>query len=400
MRRPHGVTGRLSAYGTTIFAEMTALAVKHGAVNLAQGFPDFDGPEFLKEAAAGSMRAGHNQYARSHGLPALNRAIAESWKRSSGLSADPDTMVTVTSGCTEALAAAFLGLIEPGDGVILLEPFYDSYHAGVSMAGGVVKAVPLHRGKDGEFRLDPAELRSAVGQRTRAIVVNTPHNPTGKVFTRDELSMIASLCVEHDLLAITDEVYERLTFDAAFPHVHLATLPGMAERTVTLSSLGKTFSVTGWKVGWAIASPELSRGVRAAHQFLTFATSTPFQHSAALAVTPGGPGDGYARQLRADLREARDFLHAALTDLGFGLGRTRGTYFILADHRPVSGRIRAGMTGREFCRWLPEHAGVAAIPASAFYEHKELGEPLVRFAFCKTMETLREGATRLRRSLK
>ena len=399
MQRPHGVTARLSAYGTTIFAEMTALAVKHGAVNLAQGFPDFDGPEFLKEAAGAAVRAGHNQYARSHGLPALNRAIAESWKRSSGLDADPDTMVTVTSGCTEALAATFLGLIEPGDEVILLEPFYDSYHAGVSMAGGVVRAVPLRRGADGECRLDPAELRAAVGGRTRAIVINTPHNPTGKVFTRDELQAIAVLCVERDLLAITDEVYERLVYDPAHPHVHLATLPGMAGRTVTLSSLGKTFSVTGWKVGWAIAPPELSRGVRAAHQFLTFATSTPFQHAGAVAMTPGGEGDAYATRLCAELKEAREFLHAALEGLGFGLGVTRGTYFILADHRAVSGRVRPGMTGREFCRWLPEHAGVAAIPASAFYEHKELGEPLVRFAFCKKMETLREGVARLRRAL-
>ena len=390
---PSPIAHRLAAYGTTIFAEMTALANQHGAVNLAQGFPDFDGPDFLKDAAYEAMRGGHNQYARTHGLPVLNRAIADAWQRSAGVWVDPDAQVTVTSGCTEALAAAFLGLVNPGDEVILFEPFYDSYHAGVVMAGGVVRTVTLRPANDngGAFGFDESDLRGAFGERTRAIVVNTPHNPTGKVFTRDELALIARLCVEHDVLAITDEVYERLVYEPALPHLHLATLPGMSDRTVTLSSLGKTFSMTGWKIGWAIGSPALSKAVRAAHQFLTFATATPLQHGAAAALTRGKE---YVAGLVRQLREARDYLMEALTRVGFYVYRPDGTYFIMADHTPISG-TRGGMTDREFCRWLTAEIGVAAIPPTPFYEHAEFGRPLARFAFCKRMETLREAVRRL-----
>lgn len=380
---------RFKPYGTTVFAEMTALAVKHGAVNLAQGFPDFDGPQFLKDAAYAAMGEGHNQYARTHGVPKLSQAIAGAWKRSSGLVADPDLEVTVTSGCTEALAATFLGLIEPGDEVVLFEPYYDSYHAGVSMAGGVVRAVAL-RPRAGGFSFDEGELRAAFSARTKAIVVNTPHNPTGKVFSRAELELIGRMCIEHDVVAITDEVYERLTFDADRGHVHMATLPGMVERTITLSSLGKTFSMTGWKVGWAIGAPALSRAVRSAHQFLTFATATPLQHAAAAALTDG---EEYVRGLVSQLHEARDYLCDALARLGFGVTLPEGTYFIMADHSAVS----RGMSDKEFCRWLPEHAGVAAVPPSVFYVHPEEGRHLVRFAFCKRMETLRTAVERLQR---
>jgi aspartate/methionine/tyrosine aminotransferase len=398
-RGPGRIARRLAPYGTTIFAEMTALAVKHGAVNLAQGFPDFDGPEFLKDAAADAVRRGHNQYARTQGVPALNRVIAAAWNRRTGQTVDPDTQVTVTSGCTEALAATFLGLVEPGDGIILFEPYYDSYHAGVGMAGGMVRTVMLRRCASCEFVFDDAELRAAFDSRTRAIVVNTPHNPTGKVFTRSELELIARLCVEHDVVAITDEVYERLTLDPGQPHIHLASLPGMADRTVTLSSLGKTFSLTGWKVGWAVASAELSRAVRAAHQFLTFATATPLQHAAAAALEPDGPGEACVIDLVARLREARDYLCDALTRLGFNASRPAGTYFVMADHSAVSGRIRPGMSDREFCRWLPEHAGVAAIPPSVFYSRPEEGRGFIRFAFCKKMETLRDAVRRLEQAL-
>src|SRR3954470_11794395 len=271
------IAARFRPYGTTIFAEMTALANRCGAVNLAQGFPDFDGPEFIKRAAAAAMAAGHNQYARMQGVPELNAAIVERWQRTTGQAIDGEAQVTVTSGCTEALAATFLGLINPGDEVILFEPYYDCYHVGVTMAGGKVRPVTLRpRETVGQrsrlpagatpapqaFQFDPAELRAAFTPKTRVVVINTPHNPTGKVFSREELFLIADLCQEHNAVAITDEVYENLTFDPALPHISIATLPGMAERTVTLSSLGKSFSLTGWKTGWAVASPELTRAVR------------------------------------------------------------------------------------------------------------------------------------------
>lgn len=404
------VAERFRPFGTTIFTEMTLLAQKHGAVNLAQGFPDFDGPEFVKRAAHEAMSAGQNQYARMFGLPVLNRAIAGAWQRATGQTVDPDTQVTVTSGCTEAIAAAMLGLVNPGDEVILFEPFYDSYRASVAMAGGVPRMVALRPGSGGAgsggFEFDEAELRAAFTARTRAILVNTPHNPTGKVFSREELGVIAGLCQKHGVIALTDEVYERLTFEADMPHVSLATLPGMAERTLTMSSLGKTYSLTGWKIGWTIGTPELTRAVRAAHQFLTFATATPLQIGAAAALSEPA-GEVYVRSLVDDLRATRALLSERLARLGFVVHKPAGAYFVMADWTqvPAGGAIPGTGAGARlgevfaddaaFCRYMTEHAGVAAIPPSAFYERKELGRSMARFAFCKKRETVQMGVERL-----
>jgi aspartate/methionine/tyrosine aminotransferase len=393
------IASRFRPYGTTIFAEMTALANKHSAVNLAQGFPDFDGPDFVKQAAAAAMAAGHNQYARMQGVPELNAAIVERWRARTGQAIDGESQVTVTSGCTEALAATFLGLIEPGDEVILFEPYYDCYHVGVTMSGGTVRAVTLRPSEPGRpgagFTFDPAELRAAFTPRTKALVLNTPHNPTGKVFSREELTLIADLCNRHNIVAITDEVYEELTFDPAQPHISLAALPGMPDRTITLSSLGKTFSLTGWKIGWAVASPELTRALRSAHQFLVFCSSAPLQHGAAAALRDGA---GYIGELRSQLRDGRDYLGRALERLGFGVYWPAGTYFIMVDYAEVGRRM--GMKVPDdvaFCRRLTEEIGVAAIPPSPFYETPANGRRLARFAFCKKTATLEEAVTRLGR---
>lgn len=398
------VAHRFRPYGTTIFAEMTALANKHGAVNLSQGFPDFDGPEPFKAAAWKAMVAGHNQYGKMQGVPELNAALVDRWKRTTGMDADGETQVTVTAGCTEALAACFLGLVNPGDEVILFEPYYDCYHAGATMAGATVRSVTLRPtlrpGVIGsgfwaaeEFAFDPEQLRGAFTEKTRLIVVNTPHNPTGKVFSREELALIAELCAKHDVIAVTDEVYERLVFEPGLPHLHLASFPGMAERTVTLSSLGKTYSLTGWKIGWAIASRELTKAVRAAHQFLTFCAAVPLQHGAAAAITGG---EQEVADLVEQLRRGRDFLGRALADLGFRVYRPAGTYFIMVDHTEVSRRLGIDPPDdAAFCRKLTTDIGVAAIPPSVFYDTPANGKPLSRFAFCKRMETLEAAVKRL-----
>ncbi|MGW7468236.1 pyridoxal phosphate-dependent aminotransferase [Streptomyces xantholiticus] len=377
---------RLAEFGTTIFAEMSALALRTGSINLGQGFPDTDGPEEIREAAVRALRDGRgNQYPPGPGVPELRQAIAEHQQRFHGLVHDPDTEVLVTAGATEAIAAALLALVEPGDEVIALEPYYDSYAACIAMAGGVRVPVTLRPHEQG-FRLDLDELRDAVTDRTRLLLINTPHNPTGTVLTRDELSAIAALAVERDLLVVTDEVYEHLAFDGG--HVPLASFPGMHGRTVTISSAGKTFSFTGWKVGWVTAAAELVTAVRSAKQFLTYVSAGPFQYAVAEALRLP---DSYFDGLREDLRAKRDLLSEGLAAAGFAVHRPAGTYFVTTDVRPLG-----ESDGFAFCRALPERCGVVAIPNAVFYDHREEGAPFVRFAFCKRVDVLQEAVARLK----
>ncbi|MFF8427147.1 pyridoxal phosphate-dependent aminotransferase [Streptomyces sp. NPDC016566] len=388
--RPH-LNRRLAEFGTTIFAEMSALAVATGSINLGQGFPDTDGPEEVREAAVRALRDGRgNQYPPGPGVPELRTAVAAHQRRRYGLTYDPDTEVLVTAGATEAIAASLLALLEPGDEVVALEPYYDSYAASIAMAGGRRVPVTLRPSFDGgaRFRLDLDELRAAVTDRTRLLLINTPHNPTGTVLTRAELAAIAELAVERDLLVVTDEVYEHLVFDDA-EHLPLAAFPGMRERTVTIGSAGKTFSFTGWKVGWVTAAPELVTAVRSAKQFLTYVSSGPFQYAVAEALALP---DTYFEAFRAGMLARRDILAAGLTEAGFEVFKPAGTYFITTDIRPLGEK-----DGFAFCRALPERAGVVAIPNAVFYDDREAGAPFVRFAFCKREEVLREAAERLRR---
>ncbi len=374
-------------FGTTVFATMTKLAVETGSINLGQGFPDTDGPPALLEQAVQAIRGGFNQYPPGPGVPELRQAVADHRKDWYGLAYDPDGEVLVTVGATEAIAATILALCEPGDEVIVFEPYYDSYAASIALAGALRKPVAL-RVDEGRFTFDPAELAAAVGPRTTAILVNSPHNPTGTVFTRSELSTIADLCREHDLIAITDEVYEHLTFDGT-EHIPLATLPGMRERTVMISSAGKTFSVTGWKTGWVCAPYELVGAVQMVKQFTTFTSSAPWQLAVAYGLRQ--EMDWVAGQ-RAALQVKRDRLMAGLTATGFDVLRPAGTYFIQADIRPLGFD-----DGLEFARRLPELAGVVAIPTQVFYDHPSYGRNYVRFAFCKKDEVIDEAVTRLQR---
>ncbi|MGW1804682.1 pyridoxal phosphate-dependent aminotransferase [Streptomyces sp. NPDC002078] len=386
--RPH-LNRRLAEFGTTIFAEMSALAVATGSINLGQGFPDTDGPEEVREAAVRALRDGRgNQYPPGPGIPELRTAIAAHQLRRYGLSYDPDTEVLVTAGATEAIAAALLALVEPGDEVVALEPYYDSYAASIAMAGGTRVPVTLrpHVEQGASFRLDLDELRAAVTDRTRLLLINTPHNPTGTVLTRAELAAIAELAVERDLLVVTDEVYEHLVFDDT-GHLPLASFPGMRERTVTIGSAGKTFSFTGWKVGWVTAAPELVSAVRAVKQFLTYVSSGPFQYAVAEALALP---DSYFAEFRRSMLARRDILAQGLTEAGFEVFVPAGTYFITTDIRPLGEK-----DGFAFCRALPERAGVVAIPNAVFYDDREAGAPFVRFAFCKREEVLREAAQRL-----
>lgn len=380
---------RLAEFGTTIFAEMSALALRTGSINLGQGFPDTDGPEEVREAAVRALRDGRgNQYPPGPGVPELRTAVAAHQERRYGLSYDPDTEVLVTAGATEAIAAALLALVEPGDEVVAFEPYYDSYAACIAMAGGTRVPVTL-RPHDGSFRLDLDELRAAVTDRTRLLLINTPHNPTGTVLTREELTAIAELAVEQDLLVVTDEVYEHLVFDDA-EHLPLATFPGMRERTVSIGSAGKTFSFTGWKVGWITSTPGLVSAVRSAKQFLTYVSSGPFQYAVAEALALP---DSYFTAFREDMLAKRDLLAAGLADAGFKVFKPAGTYFVTTDIRPLG-----ESDGFAFCRALPERAGVVAIPNAVFYDHREEGAPFVRFAFCKRTEVLTDAAERLRKA--
>jgi N-succinyldiaminopimelate aminotransferase len=380
------LNGRLSGMGTTIFAEMSALATATGAINLGQGFPDTDGPEAVREAAVRALRDGRgNQYPPGMGVPELRTAIADHQRRFYGLDFDPDAEVLVTAGATEAIAAAMLALLEPGDEVIAFEPFYDSYAACIAMAGAARVPLTLHAP---DFRPDLDALRAAVTPRTRLLLLNSPHNPTGTVLTRDELTAIAELAVERDLLVVTDEVYEHLAFDA--DHIPLATLPGMRDRTATISSAGKTFSFTGWKVGWVTGSAEMVAAVRTAKQFLTYVASGPFQYAVAEALALP---DTYYAAFRADLHAKRDILTAGLQDAGFTTYRPQGTYFVTTDIAPF-----AEPDALAFCRALPARAGVVAVPNSVFYDHPTAGRTQVRFAFCKKQDVLREAAARLRKA--
>lgn len=374
---------RLQGLGTTIFAEMSALAVQTGSVNLGQGFPDTDGPDSLLEDAIAAIRAGANQYPPGRGIPALRQAIVDHQKRFYGLSYDPDTQVLVTTGATEAIAAALLAYVEPGDEVIALEPYYDSYAACIAMAGGHRVPVTL---RAPDFRLDLDELRAAVTPRTKVLLINSPHNPTGTVLNDEELRGIASVAIEHDLVVITDEVYEHLIFDG-LQHLPLTSYEGMAERTVSIGSAGKTFSVTGWKIGWVTGTPEVVTAVNTAKQFLTYVSGAPFQPAVAGALALGNE---YFDALRTTMQAKRDLLCDGLESLGFGVHRPQGTYFVTTDIRPL------GHTdGIEFCRQLPEKTGVVAIPTQVFYDNTEAGRPLVRWAFCKKPEVLEEALHRL-----
>ena len=377
------VSNRLAPFGVTIFTEMTQLALEHDAINLGQGYPNWDGAGFVKDAAARSIvEGGHDQYPPSPGIAALREAIARRYGPLLGRQLDPGIEVTVTCGCTEGLAAGFLGLIDPGDEVVMFEPYYDAYPVNVALSGARPRYVSL---RPPDFSIDLDELAQAFGPRTRAIVVNNPHNPTGRVMTGRELQAIADLCLEHDAIAICDEVYEEMTYDSV--HLRLAAIDGMWERTLTLSSLGKTFSLTGWKLGWAIGPSGLTAGLRAAHQFLTFTTPTPVQHGAVAAME--APTTFY-EEMRADYRAKRDLLATGLQSAGFEPHVPEGTYFMMAGH-PDAG------DDRRFCRELVERAGVATIPPSVFYSRPELGSGMVRFAFCKDVEMLEEAVDRLKR---
>ena len=383
--QPSRVTSRLRPFGESIFTTMSRLAVQHRAVNLGQGFPDFDGPGFAKDAAKSAIDAGFGQYARAFGLPEANAAISRFATRSLGWTPDPDSEVTVTAGCTEAIAAVLLGILEPGDEIILLDPCYDSYPACVAMAGAVARRMRLEAP---DFRIDADMLRRACSSRTRAILVNSPHNPTGRMIDAKEQQAIADVAKERNLIVLSDEVYEMITY--AGPHRSIANLPGMRERTVVMSSLGKTFSLTGWKIGWTIAPPDLTAAVRASHQFLTFCAATPLQKAAATALDALAADDAYLHQLAREYAARRTMLLGQLTSAGFRCIAPEGSYFILAD-----------VTDRGFdddvaaCRAMVQEAGVAAIPASAFYDPAHADRRFARFAFCKRDETIRAAGERL-----
>ncbi|WP_396933890.1 pyridoxal phosphate-dependent aminotransferase [Mycolicibacterium sp.] len=381
---------RLQPFAVTVFAEMSALATRLGAVNLGQGFPDQDGPAAMLKVAQDAIAAGVNQYPPGLGIPELRQAVAAQRKRHYGIDYDPDTEVLVTVGATEAIAAALIGLVEPGSEVIVIEPFYDSYSPVIAMAGCVRRAVPLVAAGAG-FAIDVEALRRVVTPKTRALILNSPHNPTGAVASDAELRAIAALAVEHDLLVIADEVYEQLVFDGR-KHLPVAGYPGMAERTVTISSAAKMFNATGWKIGWACGAPDLIAGVRAAKQYLTYVGGAPFQPAVAHALDNE---DGWVADLRAAFQTKRDRLGSALTDIGFEVHDSAGTYFLCADPRPLGYDDSAA-----FCAELPHKTGVAAIPMSAFCDaeapHADLWNHIVRFAFCKRDDTLDEAIRRLR----
>jgi N-succinyldiaminopimelate aminotransferase len=385
------LTAKLAGFGTTIFAEMSALAVQTGSINLGQGFPDTDGPPEVLDAAVEAIRSGVNQYPPGPGVPVLRQAIADHQRRFYGLELDPDRQVLVTAGATEALAGALLGMLDSGDEVVVFEPMYDSYQACIALAGAIAKPVVLRPGvgPQGQYGFDTDELRAAFSTRTKLVLVNTPHNPTGKVFTVDELTTIGVLAEEFGAIVVTDEVYEHLVFSGA-RHVPMATLPGMAERTLTISSGGKTFNTTGWKVGWASGPAELVEATKTAKQFLTYVNAAHFQP--AIAVGLGLPDDFYGG-VAADLETKRDRLFEGLTAAGFEAYKPEATYFTTVDIRPVA----PDGDGYAFCRQMPARIGVVAIPNQVFYANQEHGRHLVRFACCKRLEVIDAVVERLAR---
>jgi N-succinyldiaminopimelate aminotransferase len=381
-QRQRYLTSKLQGFGATIFAEMSALALSTGAINLGQGFPDTDGPAAVSQAAVDAIAAGHNQYPPGIGIPELRTAVAEHQQRFYGLAVDPDSEVLVTAGATEAIAASLLALCEVGDEVVCFEPYYDSYAACISMAGAVRRPVTLHAP---DYRYDPAALEAAITPKTRLVLLNSPHNPTGKVFDRAELEHLARLCIANDLIVVTDEVYEHLVFEGE--HIPLASLPGMADRVVTISSGGKTFSFTGWKIGWVCARPELLAAIRTAKQFLTYVSGGPFQYGIAVGLRLG---DDYYEAFLADMAAKRRRLCDGLAAAGFDVIEPDGTYFVTADIRGFG-----TADGLDFCWKLPEAVGVVAVPNVVFYDNVEAGSHLVRFAFCKRLEVLDEACSRL-----
>ena len=381
-RKPY-LVDRLQEFGITIFAEMSALAERTGAINLGQGFPDSDGPDEVLEAAIAAIRAGHNQYPPGRGILPLRRAVADHQRRFYGLEVDAETEVLITAGASEAIAAAILALVEPGDEVVLFEPYFDHYATSVALAGGRRRVVRL---REPDLSFDVADLESAIGPRTRLILLNTPHNPTGKVFDAEELGHVARLAIRHDLLVVTDEVYEHLVYDGG-RHIPMATLPEMAERTLTISSGGKSFGFTGWKIGWAHGPADMVSAVLTAKQSLTYVSGGPFQHAM---VTALGLDDGYFSQLADDLEGKRDLLGDGLRSAGFEVFPTAGTYFVTADIRPLGFD-----DGVAFCMSMPERCGVVAVPSVVFYDDGDAGRHLVRFAFCKQPEILAEASRRL-----
>jgi len=383
---------RVSTVGLSIFSEMSDLARKHQAVNLGQGFPDFPGPDWVKQAAIEAIAGDVNQYAISHGAPRLRQQLARTLSLRLNRQLDPEKEIIVTSGATEAIFCAMQALVEPGDEVIVFEPFYESYGPAITYAGGTPRYVPLYApdANHAAWWFAPEELDKAFGPRTKAVLLNTPHNPTGKVFTREELAYIAALCQRHDTVVVTDEVYEHLVYGV--PHVPIATLPGMWERTITISSGAKTFSLTGWKVGWAVGPEYLVRGVAMAHQNIVFCTAAPLQEGIATGLEQA-EAKGYYQDLQAAYQARRDYLLAALEEVGLRPYPPQGAYFILCD---ISGL--GYKDDVDFCKRLTVEAGVAAIPPSVFYTpgHRHLGQNLARFAFCKRLETLQEAVQRLR----